>query len=72
MSIMVKCDNCGKLMYTDCREDKGAYIKMTSDDPLYGYSTFQLCRKCFNKNFPWLVDTEEAERWSLKSSLTKR
>ena len=62
MSTMVKCDKCEKLMYTDSREDKGAYIKMTADDPLYGYSTFHLCRKCFDKEFPWLIEAEEGER----------
>ena len=60
MSMMVKCDKCAKLMYTDCREDKGAYIKMTAEDPLYGYSVFHLCRKCFIAAFPWLVEEEEA------------
>lgn len=62
MSVMIQCDKCKKLMYTDSREEKGAFVKMTADDPLYGYSTFQLCRKCFNSNFPWLVDAEEDER----------
>lgn len=55
MSTMVKCDKCEKLMYTDGREDKGAFIKMTADDPLYGYSIFHLCRKCFDREFPWLI-----------------
>lgn len=59
MSLMVLCDKCGKLMYTDSREKKGAYIKMTADDPLFGYSTFQLCRKCFSAEFPFLVKEEE-------------
>lgn len=61
MSEMVKCDECGKLMYTDSREDKGAYVIMTANDPLYGYSTFHLCRKCFAKSFPWLNEEQEAE-----------
>lgn len=61
MSTVVICDKCAKLMYTDSREDKGAYIKMTADDPLYGYSVFHLCRKCFVAAFPWLVDAEEEE-----------
>lgn len=59
MSVMIQCDECKKLMYTDSREDKGAYVKMTADDPLYGYSTFQLCRKCFDSKFLWLTDKEE-------------
>ena len=59
MSMMIQCDECKKLMYTDSREDKGAYVKMTADDPLHGYSTFQLCRKCFDNIFPWLTDEEE-------------
>ena len=59
MSTMVKCDQCEKLMYTDSREDKGAFIKMTADDQLYGYSTFHLCRKCFDKEFHWLIDAKD-------------
>ena len=58
MSAMVQCDECGNLMYTDSREDKGAYIRMTADDPLFGFSTFHLCRKCFDLKFPWLVEEE--------------
>lgn len=58
MSAMIQCDNCKKLMYTDSREDKGAYVKLTSDDPLFGFSTFHLCRKCFSQKFPWLVEEE--------------
>lgn len=54
MSKMIKCDQCGKLMYTDSREDKGAYIHLTADDPLYGFSNFDLCRKCYTEKFPWL------------------
>lgn len=42
MSAMVKCDKCEKLMYTDSREDKGAFIKMTADDPRFGKPTWQL------------------------------
>ena len=60
MSMMVQCDACKKVMYTDSREEKGAYIKMTADDPLLGYSTFHLCRKCFYKAFPWRIDEGEA------------
>ena len=59
MSLMVKCDKCRKLMYTDDREDKGAYVSMTADDPIYGHSTFHLCRECFNRLFPWLVEQED-------------
>jgi hypothetical protein len=58
MSAMIQCDECKKMMYTDSREDKGAYIKMTADDTLYGFSTFHLCRKCFSEKFPWLVEEE--------------
>ena len=56
MSSMVKCDECGKLMYTDSREEKGAYVKMTADDPLCGFSSFHLCRKCYSEKFPWLCE----------------
>lgn len=59
MSTMVKCDKCGKLMFPDSRGDKGAFIKMFADDPFYGYSTFHLCRKCFDREFPWLIEAEE-------------
>ena len=58
MSAMVQCDKCKKMMYTDSREEKGAYVKMTADDPRYGYSTFHLCRKCFNFMFPFLIDED--------------
>lgn len=58
MSQMIQCDECKKLMYTDSREDKGAYIKMTADDPMFGFSTFHLCRKCYVKKFPWLVEED--------------
>lgn len=33
MSNMVKCDECGKLMYTDSREEKGAYSEGTAIRP---------------------------------------
>ena len=56
MSKMIKCDECGCLLYTDSREEKGAYISLTADVPLYGYSSFHLCRKCFVVKFPWLID----------------
>ena len=56
---MIKCDQCGKLMYTDSREDKGAYIHLTADDPLYGFSNFDLCRKCYTEKFPWLSGEDE-------------
>lgn len=59
MSTMIQCDECKKMMYTDSREEKGAYIHMTADDPLYGYSSFELCRKCFSGKFPWLIDQQE-------------
>lgn len=58
MSAMVQCDKCKKMMYTDSREEKGAFVKMTADDPLYGYSVFHLCRMCFNFMFPFLIDEE--------------
>ena len=61
MSMMVLCDKCKKVIYADSREKKGAFVKMTADDPLYGYSTFHLCRKCFDSEFPWLIDTKENE-----------
>jgi len=61
VSKMIQCDECEKLMYTDSREEKGAYISMTADDPIYGYSSFHLCRKCFDSKFPWLVKAEEGE-----------
>ena len=61
MSKMIQCDECKKMMYTDSREDKGAYVSITADDPLYGFSWFHLCRKCFNKKFPWLIDAAEGE-----------
>ena len=61
MSEMIQCDECKKLMYTDSREEKGAYIKMTADDPLYGYFQFHLCRQCFGEMFPWLIEAEEEE-----------
>lgn len=61
MSKMVKCDECGKLMYTDSREEKGAYVSLTSDDPLCGFSSFHLCRKCYSEKFPWLCEQEEEE-----------
>ena len=41
------------MMYTDSREDKGAFVSMTADDSLYGYSSFHLCRKCFDTKFPY-------------------
>ena len=53
MSKMIQCDECKKMMYIDSREDKGAFVSMTADDPLYGYSSFHLCRKCFDKKFPY-------------------
>lgn len=56
MSKMIQCDQCKKTMYTDAREDKGAYVSMTADDPLYGFSSFHLCRKCYVEKFPCLVD----------------
>ena len=59
MSLMVKCDKCQKLMYTDSREDKGTYVSMTAADPIYGHSTFHLCRECFGRMFPWLVEQED-------------
>ena len=59
MSAMVQCDECKKMMYTDSREDKGAYVSMTVDDPIYGYSSFHLCRACYIKKFSWLVEEEE-------------
>ena len=62
MSQMIQCDECKKMMYTDSREEKGAYVLMTAEDPLYGFSRFHLCRKCFVSKFPWLVEAEEAER----------
>lgn len=61
MSNMVKCDECGKLMYTDSREEKGAYVKMTADDPLYGFMRFHLCRQCYANKFPQMVSPEEEE-----------
>ena len=61
MSMMVRCDKCFKLMHTDSRSEKGAYIKMTADDPLCGYSTFHLCRECFAQLFPWLVEDASRE-----------
>ena len=61
MSLMVQCNECRKLMYTDSSEDKGAYINLTAYDPLHGYSTFHLCRKCFEAKFPWLSDRDEED-----------
>lgn len=58
MSEMIKCDQCGKFMYTDSREERGAYIRLKADDPLYGISWFDLCRKCYAEKFPWLVEEE--------------
>lgn len=59
MSKMIQCDECKKTMYTDSREERGAYVSVSVDDPLYGYSSLHLCRNCFIKKFPWLVDEEE-------------
>lgn len=59
VSKMIQCDQCKKTMYTDAREDKGAYVSMTADDPLYGFSSFHLCRKCYAEKFPWLVDEQD-------------
>jgi hypothetical protein len=56
---MIQCDECKKLMYTDSNEKKGAYIEMSATDPLVGYLTFHLCRKCYSDKFPWLVDEED-------------
>lgn len=62
MSEMIQCDKCKRLMYTDSREEeKGAYIKLKADDPLYGYSTCHLCRSCYQKMFPWLNGETEGE-----------
>ena len=61
MSNMVKCDECGKLMYTDSREEKGAYVKMFASDPLYGLMSFHLCRQCYAKKFPQMVLPKEEE-----------
>lgn len=61
MSEMVKCDSCGKIFYTDSREDKGVYIKLTADDPLYGFSSFHLCRKCYKEKLSFLRDESEFE-----------
>ena len=59
MSNMIRCDECGKMMFTDSREEKDAYVPMTAEDPLYGFSRFHLCRKCFDRKFPWLVEAKE-------------
>ena len=59
MSKMIQCDQCKKTMYTDAREDKGAYVSMTADDPIYGFSSFHLCRKCYVEKFPWLVEGDD-------------
>ena len=48
MSSMIKCDKCGKLMYTDSRSGKGAYAKF-SQDYIDGYGTFHLCKICFRQ-----------------------
>lgn len=61
MSLMVKCDKCGKLISLDSRADKGAFIKMMAEDPIYGYSTFHLCRGCFCSEFPMLIEAKEGE-----------
>lgn len=55
MSSIVKCDECGKLMHTDNREEKGVYVI----DPLYGFMKFHLCRKCYAKKFPQIEPSEE-------------
>ena len=56
MSSMVKCDECGKLMYTDSREEKGVYVI----DPLYGCMRLYLCRQCYvDKFFPVVEPSEE-------------
>lgn len=52
MSSMVKCDKCGKLLYTDCRSEKGSYCKVeiTYTD---GFHIMHLCKKCY---IEFLVD----------------
>lgn len=59
MSEMIECDRCKKKMYTDSRSEKGAYVKMTADDPLMGYSVFHLCRDCFEAFKKWSNWDEE-------------
>ena len=59
MSKMIQCDECKKTMFTDSREEKGAYISVSVEDPLFGYSALHLCRKCFEKKFPWLMEDNE-------------
>lgn len=49
-------------MYTDSREDKGAYIHLTVDDPLYGLRNIDLCRECYKEKFPWLSG-EDKRAW---------
>ena len=45
MSEMIKCDRCGKYMYSDSRSDKGDYHHIRID----GASSYHLCRKCYDQ-----------------------
>ena len=58
---MIQCDECKKLMYEDSREEKGAYVCVKVDDPVWGFSRFHLCRKCFQDKFPWLCGDDMRE-----------
>ena len=59
MSDMVQCDSCKKMFYTDSRTEKGAYVLVKIDDPLYGYSCVHLCRKCYRTKFPFMLEEWE-------------
>ncbi len=45
MSNMIQCDGCKKMMYADCRSDKGDYHEVWIDRS----SSFHLCRACYDK-----------------------
>jgi hypothetical protein len=47
MSNIIKCDSCGKLMYSDSRSDKGDYHEIWIDHS----NGYHLCRDCFDKKF---------------------
>ena len=47
MSDMIKCDRCGRMMYTDSRSPKGAYWKITADG-ITGFHVMHLCRNCYS------------------------
>lgn len=60
MSQMIKCDSCGKMMYSDSRSEKGDYHEIWVDKS----SSYHLCRDCFTK---FMEDVLHAE-WDYRNN----